>query len=43
MLPASGMVCEYFAEGDLSQTLLLPLVEGKKKKSAFNELSAKGD
>ena len=42
MLPASETVCEYFAEGDLSQTLLLPLVEGKKK-SAFNELSAKGD
>ena len=41
MLPVSGMVCKYFAEGDLSQTLLLP--QDGEKKSAFNELSAKVD
>lgn len=40
-LPVSGIVCKYFAEGDLSQTMLLP--QGGEKKSAFNELSAKVD
>ena len=31
MLPVSGVVCEYFVEGDLSQTLILPQVEKKEK------------
>lgn len=41
MLPVSGMVCKYLAEGDIAQTLLL--LQGGEKKSVFNELGAKVD